>query len=308
MQYTVKAADSGKTVKTLIAELLQPSSKMLKYLKYREDGILLNSSRVTVRATVREGDLLTLSLLDPQDAQSPEAVDLPLSILYEDSDLVVPSKSGNMPTHPSRDHYRDTVANALAYRYRNNPTPFVFRPVNRLDRETSGLLLVARNKLAAGRLTKSMQAGEIHKTYLTVLSGVCPADEGEINLPLHRSAASIIVREVCSPDAPDAEPSRTRYRVLARRDGYAMVEAKPLTGRTHQLRVHFASLGCPIVGDTLYGCPDPHIGRQALHARTLSFPHPSSGERMTLTAPLPDDLSNLIGALFPDLKGVFDEP
>ena len=87
-----------------------------------------------------------------------------------------------------------------------------------------------------------------------------------------------------------------------------MVEAKPLTGRTHQLRVHFASLGCPIVGDTLYGCPDPHIGRQALHARTLSFPHPSNGERMTLTAPLPDDLSNLIGALFPDLKGVFDEP
>ena len=115
MQYTVKAEDSGKTVKTLIAELLQPSSKMLKYLKYREDGILLNSSRVTVRATVREGDLLTLSLLDPQDAQSPEAVDLPLSILYEDSDLVVPSKPGNMPTHPSRDHYRDTVANALAY-------------------------------------------------------------------------------------------------------------------------------------------------------------------------------------------------
>lgn len=150
MQYTVKAEDSGKTVKTLIAELLQPSSKMLKYLKYREDGILLNSSRVTVRATVREGDLLTLSLLDPQDAQSPEAVNLPLSILYEDSDLVVPSKPGNMPTHPSRDHYRDTVANALAYRYRNNPTPFVFRPVNRLDRETSGLLLVARNKLAAG--------------------------------------------------------------------------------------------------------------------------------------------------------------
>ena len=91
MQYTVKAADSGKTVKTLIAELLQPSSKMLKYLIYREDGILLNSSRVTVRATVREGDLLTLSLLDPQDAQSPEAVDLPLSILYEDSDLVVPA-------------------------------------------------------------------------------------------------------------------------------------------------------------------------------------------------------------------------
>lgn len=308
MRYTVKTTDSGKTVKVLIAELLQPSSKMLKYLKYREDGILLNGSRVTVRATVREGDLLELSLLDPQDAQGPEAVDLPLTILYEDADLVVPSKSGHMPTHPSRDHYRDTVANALAYRYRNEATPFVFRPVNRLDRETSGLLLIARNKLAAGRLTRSMQAGDIRKTYLAVLSKDPPADEGEINLPLHRSAASIIVREVCSPEAPDAEPSRTRFRVLARQNGCALVEAMPLTGRTHQLRVHFASLSCPIVGDTLYGTPDPRIDRQALHARTLSFPHPASGDRLTLTAPLPEDFSNLIGAYFPDLKGVFDEP
>ena len=308
MQYTVKAEDSGKTVKELITELLQPSAKMLKYLKYREDGILLGGTRVTVRATVQEGDLLELSLLDPQDARGPEAVDLPLTILYEDADLVVPSKAGNMPTHPSRDHYRDTVANALAYRYRNEATPFVFRPINRLDRETSGLLLVARNKLAAGRLTKSMQAGEIRKTYLAVLSADTLEDAGEIDLPLHRSAASIIVREVCSPETPDAEPSRTRFRVLAKRNGYALAEAQPLTGRTHQLRVHFASLGCPIVGDTLYGSADPRIGRQALHARSLSFPHPSGQERLTLTAPLPEDIAGLIGTVFPEMKGVFDEP
>ena len=159
MRYTVREEDGGKTVKTLIGELLHPSTRMLKTLKYREDGIRLCGARVTVRAVVHPGDVLELAMDDLPRKAGPEPVDLPVAILYEDADLVVPSKPGNMPTHPSHDHYRDTVANALAYRYREDGTPFVFRPINRLDRETSGLLLVARNKLAAGRLTVSMQAG-----------------------------------------------------------------------------------------------------------------------------------------------------
>lgn len=307
MQYTVRQEDSGKTVKALITDLLHPSAKLLRSLKYRPDGILLCGRRVTVRAVVQAGDLLELALTDPPEALGPEPVALPLEILYEDADLVVPSKPGNMPTHPSHNHHRDTVANALAYRYRNAGSAYVFRPINRLDRETSGLLLVARNRLSAGRLTGSMQSGQIHKTYLAVLQGELTPDVGEINLPLHRSQASIIVREVCPPDAPDAEPSLTRYRVLERRAGYTLVEASPVTGRTHQLRVHFAAGGCPIVGDSLYGSSDKRIGRQALHARTLSFPHPASGERLTFTAPLPDDIKNLILSLFPDQKGVSDE-
>lgn len=305
MQYTVKPEDSGKTVKELIAGLLHPSSKMLKYLKYREDGILLNGVRVTVRAIPRPGDILTLSLTDAPDATGPEPVALPLTVLYEDCDLTVPVKPGNMPTHPSHNHHRDTVANALAYRYRQDGIPYVFRPVNRLDRETSGLLLVARNKLAAGRLTASMQAGEIRKTYLAVLVGEDIPDAGEIDRPLHRTAASIIVREVCAPDVPDAEPSLTRYRTLCRANGYSLVEASPVTGKTHQLRVHFASVGHPIVGDTLYGTPDGIIGRQALHAHTLTFPHPTTGERLTFTAPVPDDMERLIACRFPGMKGKF---
>lgn len=305
MQYTVRLEDSGKTVKALITELLHPSTRMLKALKYREDGIRLCGARVTVRAVVHSGEVLELALDDQPRKAGPEPVDLPIGILYEDADLVVPCKPGNMPTHPSHDHYRDTVANALAYRYRNDGMPFVFRPINRLDRETSGLLLAARNKLAAGRLTVSLQAGEIRKTYLAVLSGDSLPDSGEIRLPLHRSAASIIVREVCMPDAPDAEPSLTRYRVLARSGGCSLVEASPVTGRTHQLRVHFAALGCPILGDSLYGTPDPRIGRQALHAWSLTFPHPTDGRQLTLTAPLPADLAGLAENLFPG--GIPDE-
>lgn len=303
MQYTVTAQEDARTVKELITVLLHPSSKMLKYLKYQENGILLNGKHVTVRAIVHTGDVLTLSLQDPPGTRGPEPVDLPITILYEDADLVVPSKPGNMPTHPSHDHYRDTVANALAHRYQAANSAYVFRPINRLDRETSGLLLIARSKLAAGRLTAAMQAGEIQKSYLAVLHGEGIADEGEIRFPLHRSAQSIIIREICTPDTPDAEPATTRYRVIARENNCCLVQAFPITGRTHQLRVHFAALGCPILADTLYGAPDARIARQALHAWSLSFPHPITSERITITAPLPNDLRVLIDQCFPSLKG-----
>ena len=280
---------------------LHLSVKMLKYLKYRPDGILLNGERVTVRKILHTGDLLELATEDSQGSPKLEAVDLPLEILYEDDDLVVPSKPADMPTHPSHDHYRDTVANALAFRYAKSQIPFVFRPINRLDRNTSGLLLVARHKMAAGILTKSMLAGEIQKSYLAVLDGEMKTDGGVIDACLHRTEKSIIVREVCAPDAPDAAPSRTEYRVLAKANGHTLVSARPITGRTHQLRVHFAYLGHPITGDDLYGTPSNEIDRHALHAHTLSFPLPSTGKRITQTAPLPPDFAHLINLYFPNL-------
>lgn len=301
MQWIVTPEEEALCVRDFIRRKLPLSSKMLKYLKYRDDGILVNGERVTVRRILRAGDRLSLAVADSESAPI-APVELPLDILYEDSELVVPSKPAGMPTHPSHNHHTDTVANALAARYTEEGIPFVFRPINRLDRDTSGLLLIARNKLSAGILTKSMQKGDIRKTYLAVLEGEDCPDGGLIDRPLHRTSESIIVREVCPPDAPDAAPSRTAYRVLGRGGGCALVEAIPLTGRTHQLRVHFASIGHPIAGDTLYGIPNGRIGRQALHARSLCFPHPSTGKPMTLTAPLPPDLKNLIDRCFPHLR------
>ena len=301
MQWIVTPEEDALCVREFLRRKLPLSSKMLKYLKYREDGILVNGERVTVRRLLRAGDRLSLAIADSVSAPIAPAA-LPLDILYEDSELVVPAKPAGMPTHPSHNHHTDTVANALAARYAAQGIPFVFRPINRLDRDTSGLLLIARNKLAAGTLTRAMQRGEIHKTYLAVLEGEDCPDSGLIDRPLHRTAESIIVREVCAPDAPDAAPSRTAYQVLARGGGCSLAEAVPLTGRTHQLRVHFASIGHPIAGDTLYGIPNGRIGRQALHARSLRFPHPSTGETMTLTAPLPPDLKELIDRCFPHLR------
>lgn len=302
MQWTVTQDEDTLRVGDMISKHVKLSSEMLKFLKYREDGILVNGERSNVRRRLRTGDVLSLTIRDSKPAAKLEPVNLPLDILYEDDDMVFPAKPAGMPTHPSHNHQNDTVANALAYRYASMGIPFVFRPINRLDRDTSGVLLIARNKLSAGILTDLMKAGEIHKTYLAVLKGDLYPDHGIIDKALHRTAESIIVRETCPPDAPDADLSKTEYQVLARCGGYTLVEAKPLTGRTHQLRVHFASIGNPIVGDTLYGPPSKHIGRQALHAKSLTLPLPSTKEELTVTAPVPDDMKKLISHCFPAIR------
>ncbi len=298
MQITIKTEYEGKLLREFLRRELCLSSKMIKHLKFLPNGILINGQPVTVRHILRAGELLTLAIED-SDSAPITPVELPIEILYEDSELVIPAKPAEMPTHPSHGHHGDTVANALAFRYAESGTPFVFRPVNRLDRNTSGLLLIARNRPAAGRLTESMQKGEIQKTYLAILDGELEGTTGEINACLHRTKESIILREVCPPDAPDADSAVTQYRVLAAGGGHTLVEVRPLTGRTHQIRVHFASIGHPLTGDELYGTPSPLIARHALHARTLTFPHPATREKMTVTAPLPPDFCALLGHCFP---------
>ena len=298
MRLTVTEAQHGMLLRNLLKQM-HISSKMMRHLKFLPNGILINGVPVTVRYLLQSGDVLELATEDDESAPI-KPVDLPIAILYEDDDLVVPAKPADMPTHPSHDHYEDTVANALAYRYTQCGVPFVFRPINRLDRNTSGLLLIARNRMAAGRLTEFMQTGRIQKRYLAILDGEMTKTGGVIDKPLHRTAESIILREVCSPDAPDAAPSRTEYTVLATGGGHTLVEARPITGRTHQLRVHFASIGHPITADDLYGTPSPLLSRHALHAYKLTFPHPADETKiLTLTAPLPLDLERLLTACFP---------
>ena len=299
MDWQVELRDDGKMLREWIKENVRLSGKMLKYLKYQNEGILVNGERCTVRRVLRSGDVVTLALSDQESAEKLLPVEIPLEILYEDEELIVPSKPPQMPTHPSHNHHDDTLANALAFRYAQQGVPFVFRPINRLDRDTSGAVLIARNKMSAGLLSRAMQRGEIRKTYLAVLEGVLANDKGVIEKPLHRTEASVIVREVCSPDAPDAEWAKTEFRVLERGTECTLVEAKPITGRTHQLRVHFASLGHPICGDALYGIPNGRISRQALHAERISFLHPVTGREMDLTAPVPEDMQALISAQFP---------
>ena len=288
---------AGHTVLEVVKRELGISTKLLKHLKFREDGILVNGVRVTVRYVLSFGEVLSLAIEDETSGEKLLPVDLPLSIAYEDNDVVVPSKSAEMPTHPSFGHYEDTVANALAYRYAEEGIPFVFRPVNRLDRNTSGLLLIARNRRAAGTLFSSMRRGEIRKLYLAILDGELPEEEGLIETYMRRTAESVIVRENCGPDEGGVL-ARTRYRVLSRARGSTLVCAVPLTGRTHQLRVQFAGLGVPLLGDDLYGTTSELISRHALHSCALSFRQPTTGESICAVAPLPEDMRRVLDGLF----------
>ena len=297
MQFTISADQDGMLLRDFLKKHCKLSHRMTKRLKYSEGGITVNGETVTVRRILRTGDLLSLAAEDTAPTEKIRPVDLPIDILYEDDDLVVPAKPANMPTHPSHDHYDDTVANALCHRYERLGIPFCFRPINRLDRDTSGLLLIARGQIAADRLNRAMREGRIRKTYLAILEGAPEPAEGEIETHLCRTDASIIVRRVCAPEE-GGDHALTRYRTLAVSDGYALVEASPITGRTHQLRVHFAYIGHPIVGDDMYGHAHPDMPRQALHAHTLAFPHPADGRAVRVRAPLPGDMTAFLRTYF----------
>ncbi len=296
MEHIIGAEEAGKTVLEIVKQELHLSGSLLRHLKFSEGGITVDGRPVTVRYRLSRGECLSLAVEDRVSGETAVPVELPLSVIYEDNDVVVPNKPAHMPTHPSCGHREDTVANALAFRYAGQGIPFVFRPVNRLDRNTSGLLLIARHRIAAARLGRAMQQGEIRKTYLAILQGELPEASGTIQTYMRRTAQSVILRENCEAGQGGA-PALTRYRVIQTNNGHTLVRCAPLTGRTHQLRVHFAGLGCPILGDDLYGEPSERIGRHALHSATLSFPAPSDGRLVSLAAPLPEDMTLALEAL-----------
>lgn len=288
---------AGKTIREVLQKELGYSSNLIKKLKFSENGITVNGQWQTVRFTLQEGDILSLRVEDTAEDVSPYTipVEIPIEVLFEDQWVTVVNKPPDMPAHPSLGHKLDTVSNALAWRYRESH--YVFRPVNRLDRDTSGCMLTANTRDASYKMYTAMTTGQIQKTYLAILDGVPDEKEGVLTSYMHRAEESIIRREETSPDTPDAKIAITEYRTLWEDGTHAIVEAHPITGRTHQLRVQFAGIGCPITGDDLYGNASPDISRHALHAWQTCFPHPSDGREVTVTAPLPEDMVRLVEAV-----------
>lgn len=296
MDFYIEAKQEGRVLLNYLRQELSLSRACITALKQTEDGILLNGRHVTVRAQLAEGDLLSLKLEDREEQQSEHGIvprQLPFDILYEDRDVIAVNKPANMPTHPSHGHYEDTLANAAAWYFQEKHRPFVFRAINRLDRDTSGIVLLAGNRRAAAILSQRMQEQQFQKQYTAVLYGNLPQDSGEIRMPIRRKLPSIIEREVCAPG--EGADAVTRFEVLRRIGRLTVVAAYPKTGRTHQLRVHFSAIGFPIAGDSLYGTVQSAscAVRQALHCSSLSFPHPDSGT-VTVTAPLPEDIRKLL--------------
>ncbi len=296
--YIVDDSYTDKPLKDLICGYLRISAKTLAKLKRREDGITVNGERVTVRYVLEKGDRVTLTLGEETVSGEPNAEvlpnNIPVNIVYEDEDIVVADKPPFMPTHPSHGHYCDTLANALAYRYlKEGREHFVFRSVNRLDRNTSGLVAVAKNKYSASIMCAYMSQGRIKKTYYAVLDGIPSEPRGTIITYIRRERESIITRVVCDESDEGALSAVTEYEVVAKGEYHSLVKLIPLTGRTHQLRVHMAHMGCPITGDGIYGKENKDIGRHALHAARLEFPD-ISGMTVSLSSELPDDMKLLI--------------
>lgn len=293
MEFLVDDAHDGVLLRSYLKGTCGVSSRLLIQLKKRENGITVNGEHATVRRRLCAGDRVAISEKDvlPQDAFTP--VSLPFSILYEDDALLVVDKPPGMPTHPSAGHDGDTLANALTWHFARRGEPFVFRPVSRLDRDTSGVLTLAKNQYVASKLCEAMQEHRIRKTYLAFTDGLPPEETGRIETGTRRREDFFVLREVCAKDAAGASLTVTEYRVAETFGAYALLEVHPLTGRTHQIRVHLSYLGCPILGDDLYGRASALVSRQALHAARVEFTHPLTGVPLVFSSPLPPDLASL---------------
>ncbi|MBE6708030.1 MAG: RluA family pseudouridine synthase [Ruminococcaceae bacterium] len=299
MTVEVTSDIAGITIREYLRGRLGYSSAMLKKLKFTEGGITVNGNFVTVRHVLTEGEVLSLMSEDRDDDVSPYIIpyDLPIDVVYEDSHITAVNKPPYMPAHPSFGHRDDTVANALAFRYKDSP--YVFRPVNRLDRDTSGIMLTANTRLASYKMYRLMTEGRIRKSYIAVLDGVPEVPFGEIRSFMRRKDGSVVEREECDEDG-GGKIAVTEYKTLFSNGKRSLVLASPITGRTHQLRVQFAGIGCPITGDTMYGSESDIIKRQALHAIKTEFPHPESGDPLVLYATVPEDIRKTAEEYFGD--------
>ena len=277
---------NGKKIKDIILEDIGVSYGTLKSLKHIESSVLLNNEPVYVTKTVSENDLLIIDIKDKNsDNISPQ--NIPLDVLYEDEEIIALNKPSAMPTHPSHNHHYDTLANALMYYYKDKK--FTFRAITRLDRDTTGIVLVAKNPLSAQILGNDIRNKKIKKEYIALINGIIDNKKGIISAPIRRKEEGIILRCV----APDGKEAHTEYEILAEKNGLSLIKLIPHTGRTHQLRVHLSHLGFPICGDDLYGAKQTNE-RTRLHCRKLIFLHPVTKNEIVIEAPVPEDISDLI--------------
>lgn len=288
MRYIINEKQDKIALKELLKNELGLSTRLIISLKQRENGILVNGRHENVLKILNAGDVVELDFADKEEDTSEylEKTNIPIKIIYEDENFTIVNKDANMPTHQSLKHYTDTLANALAYRYRERP--YVFRAINRLDKDTSGVVVTANNRFFADVLSRKLKSGGFHKKYIAIVSGRLDT-EGKIDAPIKREKESIITRIV----SPDGDVATTEYKPLLVCDDISVLLVTPITGRTHQIRVHMASIGHPIIGDDLYGTSSEYIDRQALHAYTLKID--GIGE---FKAPIPDDMMELIRRYF----------
>ena len=295
---TILPDRADERVDACIARLVSDVSRSAAQRLCEDGQVLLNGAPAKKNARVAPGDVLELTLPEPQPTQA-QAEDIPLDVAYEDADVIVINKPKGLVVHPAAGHWEGTLVNALLHHCRDSLSGVggALRPgiVHRIDKDTSGLLIVAKNDFAHQKLAAQLQDHTLARTYVCIVCGNLREDAGTVNAPIARDKndrKKMAVR-------PDGKPAVTHWQVLAHYPGYTYVQCRLETGRTHQIRVHMASLGHPILGDTVYGHKKPELGQntQCLHAKELTFRHPRTDEPVTVTCPLPEEFERVLQVL-----------
>ena len=263
------------------------SGQNLSEIKRMPKSILVNGVHYYMRQELSTGDHLQVRICETQNSEKIPPTKLPLDIIYEDEDLLVLNKPAGMPIHPSLNNYTNSIANALAYYFQSQGKPFIFRCCNRLDRDTSGLTVVSKHLISGSILSTMTKNREVHREYLAIVKGSVTPAAGTICAPLASKEGTIIERTV---DWEHGEDAVTHYKVVKEANGHSLVSLRLETGRTHQIRIHMKYLGYPLIGDYLYNPDMEYMTRQALHSHHMEFTHPITGEHMSFTAPLPEDM------------------
>lgn len=267
------------------------SGQNLSEIKRMPKSILVNGVHYYMRQELSAGDHLQVRICETQNSEKIPPTKLPLDIIYEDEDLLVLNKPAGMPIHPSLNNYTNSMANALAYYFQSQGKPFIFRCCNRLDRDTSGLTIVSKHLVSGSILSDMTKYREVHREYLAIARGSVTPSEGTIQAPLGRKDGTIIERTV---DWEHGEDAVTHYKVVKEANGHSLVSLRLETDRTHQIRIHMKYLGYPLIGDYLYNPDMEYMTRQALHSHHMEFTHPVTGEHMSFTAPLPEDMARVM--------------
>lgn len=295
LKFNIKDDEVGLKLREYLRSRAKLSGRLIKGAA-RDERISVNGKVERLNYVLKYNDTVSFEVVK-SESQDIEPENMDIDVIYEDNDVIVVNKSPGMVVHPTKSYPKGTLANGLIYYFRNNGENCIVRLVSRLDMDTSGLILVAKNQYSHMALARDMQSENFKKTYIAVVHGNISKKSGTINLPIYRPEGPDIRRIVDEK----GQESITHYEVIESFNKGDMVKVFLETGRTHQIRVHMTNMGHPLFGDSLYGKEEPqYIKRQALHAYKLSFPHPRTGNIISLEAELPKDMEELIEKLKKD--------